>query len=194
MFVPHAFFARVAEDYGFEARKIEIIPQFLIRDRVVESVLTSLVMEAQNGSPSGPLYAESACQFVVHHLLHAFSSRSRPLPPTAGGLSKPHLRAVLAYIEENLAEPITLGQLGHLAGVSPRHFERAFRQAVGSPPHAYVIEKRVEAARSLLQTNPTMAVDTVAVRVGFSSSSHLAAAFRRRTGCSPAAFRRRHAG
>jgi AraC family transcriptional regulator len=192
MFVPEAVVARVAEDAGFEARKIEIIPQFLIRDRVVESVLTGLVLEAQNGSPTGPLYAERACEFIAHHLLHAFSSRSRPLPRSAGGLSRPHLRAVLDYIEASLAEPITLRQLAHLARVSPRHFERAFRQAVGLPPHAYVIEKRVAAARSVLLTNPTLTVEAVAVRVGFSSSSHLAAAFRRRMGCSPATFRRMH--
>ena len=192
MFVPEAFVARVAEESGLEARKVEIVPQFLIRNRVVDSVLTGLALEAQNGSPSGPLYAESACEFIAHHLVHEFSSRSRSLPRSKGGLSRPRLRAVLDYIEESLAEPITLRQLAHLARVSPRHFERAFRQAVGSPPHAYVIEKRVAAARSLLLTNPALTVETVAMRVGFSSSSHLSAAFRRHMGCSPAAFRRMH--
>jgi AraC family transcriptional regulator len=192
MFVPEAFVARVAEESGLEAGKIEIVPQFLIRNRVVDSVLTALALEAQNGSPSGPLYAESACEFIAHHLVYEFSSRSRSLPRSKGGLSRPGLRAVLDYIEDSLAEPITLRQLAHLARVSPRHFERAFRQAVGSPPHAYVIEKRVAAARSLLLTKPELTVETVAMRVGFSSSSHLSAAFRRHMGCSPAAFRRMH--
>jgi methylphosphotriester-DNA--protein-cysteine methyltransferase len=51
--------------------------------------------------------------------------------------------AVVDYIEENLGQPIALRRLAALAGVSARHFERAFRQAVGLPHHAYVLEKRV---------------------------------------------------
>jgi AraC family transcriptional regulator len=94
------------------------------------------------------------------------------------------------YVEENLAESISLHRLAALAGVSTRHFERAFRQAMGMPPHAYVLGKRVDAARQLLLSEPGLAVQEIAERVGFSSASHLASAFRRRTGSSPSAFRR----
>ena len=191
-FVPEAFLARVGEQNGIDSRKIEIIPQFLAHDSVMESVLTRLAIEARNGSPSGQLYAESACEFLAHHMIHAYSTRSTPLPRLIGGLSGRHLRAVLDYIEECLAEPITLRQLAQLAGVSPRHFERAFRQAVGMPLHAYVIERRVAAARRLLLEDRTLPVETIAAQVGFSNSSHLALAFRRHTGHSPAAFRRIH--
>jgi AraC family transcriptional regulator len=158
----------------------------------MESVLTRLAIEAQTGSPSGQLYAESACEFLAHHLVHAYSSRSMPLPRWIGGLSGRHLRAVLDYVEERLAEPLTFLQLAQLAGVSPRHFERAFRQAVGVPLHAYVIERRVAAARRLLLDHPALTVESIASQVGFSSSSHLALAFRRHVGFSPVAFRRLH--
>jgi AraC family transcriptional regulator len=191
-FVPETFLARVVEQSGMDSRKIEIIPQFLTHDPVMESVLTRLAIEAQTGSPSGQLYAESACEFLAHHLIHAYSSRSTPLPRWIGGLSGRHLQAVLDYIEECLAEPLTFRQLAQLAGVSPRHFERAFRQAVGVPLHAYVMTKRVAAARSLLVSEPTLRIDQIAARVGFCSSSHLASAFRRHTGYSPAGFRRIH--
>jgi len=192
-FVPEAFLARVAEQNGMDPRKIEIIPQFLTHDPVMESVLTRLAIEAQTGSPSGRLYAESACEFLAHHLIHAYSSRSKPLPRWIGGLSGRHLRAVLDWIEESLAEPLTVHQLSHLAGVSPRHFERAFRQAVGVPLHAYVIERRVATARRLLLDDPMLPIETIATRVGFSTSSHLALLFRRHVGHSPSAFRRLHA-
>ena len=191
-FVPEAFVARAVEESGLDSRKIEIVPQFLTHDPVMESVLTRLAIEAQTGSPSGQLYVESACEFLAHHLIHLYSSRSTPLPRWIGGLSGHHLRAVLDCIEECLAGPLTVRQLAHLAGVSPRHFERAFRQAVGVPLHAYVIERRVAAARRLLLDDPTLTVDSIAAQVGFSSSSHLAFAFRRRTGCSPRTFRQIH--
>lgn len=191
-FVPEAFLARVVEQYGIDSRNLEIIPQFLTHDLVIESVLTRLASEAQTGSPSGPLYAESACEFLAHHLIHTYSSRSMPLPRWIGGLSGRHLQAVLDYIEACLAEPLTYRQLAQLAGVSPRHFERAFRQAVGVPVHAYVTERRIAATRRLLLDDPTLSVEHIAAQVGFSSSSHLALAFRRHTGHSPVAFRRLH--
>ena len=192
MFVPEAFLERVAEECGVDLRKMEIIPQFLVHDPVIESVLTRLAIEAQNGLPSGHLYAESACEFLAHHVIHTYSSRSRPLARSAGGLSGRHLQAVLDYIEESVADSITLRQLAELARVSPRHFERAFRQAVGVPPHAYVMKKRVASALQLLIGDPTLTIEHIAARVGFSSSSHLSSAFRRQTGYSPATFRRIH--
>lgn len=190
--IPAAFLARVADECGTESGRTELIPQFLIHDPVLESVLTRLAIEAKNGSPSGPLYAETACEFLAHHIIHAYSTRSRPLPPSSGGLSGQRLKIVLDYIQDTLAEPVTLRRLAELAGVSPRHFERAFRQAVGVPPHTYVIEKRVAAARHLLISERTLPIERVAARVGFSSSSHLASAFRRQLGCTPATFRRLH--
>ena len=92
----------------------------------------------------------------------------------------------------NTRDPVieALLNLAELAGVTPRHFERAFRQGMGIPPHAYILQRRVLAACDLLISYPTLPIHQIAVRVGFSSASHLAAIFRRHTGKSPSAFRR----
>ena len=179
----------MTQDWDVEPRRIEIAWRFLERDPVAEGVLRNLALEAQNGSPSGRLYAESACEFLAHHVIRTYSALEGSPPRTRGGLTGRRLRIVTDYIHDNLAHPITLRQLAELAGASPRHFERAFRQAVGVPPHAYVTEQRVAKARQLLLAEPALTVEDIAGRVGFSSSSHLASAFRRQTGLSPKAFR-----
>ena len=125
-------------------------------------------------------------------MIQTYSTLPRSPAHLDGGLSGRRLRQVLDYIEESLADTISLRQLAELARVSPRHFERAFRQAVGMPPHSYVMTKRVAAARSLLVSEPILRIDEIAARVGFCSSSHVASAFRRHTGYSPAGFRRIH--
>jgi AraC family transcriptional regulator len=102
------------------------------------------------------------------------------------------MKVVVDYIEENLAKPITLQELALLARVSTRHFERAFRQSLGVPPHSYVLGKRLTAARELLLSQPTLTIEQIAQQVGFSSPSHLGSAFRRQTGYSPTTFRRMH--
>jgi len=190
-FVPDAFLARViAEDWGGDPKRVEVFYRFLIRDPVIEGVLTRLAFETQQGSPMGSIYAESACEFLVHHIIRAHSSLAAPPPRYYGGLPRRSLRLVLDYIEENLSKPITLRQLAELGGVSPRHFERAFRQDLGIPPHGYVLQRRVDAARHLLVTQPALSIHEISKRAGFSSSSHLASAFRRQTGYTPTAFRR----
>lgn len=193
LFVPDAFLSRViAEQSEADPRRVEIIPQFLLRDPVIEAVVTRLGLEARNGSPTGSLYAESACEFLAHHIVQEYSSLSRPPPRFSGGLSAHRLKVVTDYIEENLANPIALRELAVLARVSVRHFERAFRQSLGVPPHTYVLERRVAAARDLLLNHQALTIEQIAERAGFSSSSHLASVFRRKTGYAPARFRRMH--
>jgi AraC family transcriptional regulator len=194
VFVQDSLLARVIlENWGVDPRNIEIVPQFLVRDPVIEATVTQLAIEARNGSPTGLLYAESACEFLACHLIQRHSTLSKAPRQSLGGLPAHRLRAVKSYIEENLGNPITLRELASLACVSVRHFERAFRQSLGVPPHRYVLERRVSAARDLLLTHPNLPIEGIARRVGFSSASHLSAAFSRRMGCSPATFRRLHA-
>ena len=189
--LPVAFFSRViTEHWEIDAKQVEVIPQFLVRDPVIEGITTRLAWEVQNSSPSGRLYAESACEFLARHIICSYSSLSKPPSRVSGGMRGGRLRLVVDYIHDNLARPITLWELAKVAGVSVRHFERAFRQATGVPPHAYVLQKRLASARELLLSQPVLSIEEIAARTGFSSSSHLASAFRRQSGLTPSTFRR----
>jgi len=190
--IPNAYLSRViSEHWEADPRGVEIVPQFLARDRLIEAVMTRLASKAHHGSHADSLYVASACEFLAHHIIDSYSSLSKAVPRYSGGLGR-RLNAVVDYIEANLARPIALRELAGLAGVSARHFERAFRQSLELPPHAYVLRRRVDAARGLLVGQAALTVEQVAKRVGFSSASHLASAFRRQEGCSPAQFRRRN--
>jgi AraC family transcriptional regulator len=67
-----------------------------------------------------------------------------------GRLAAWQQRVVTAYIEDHLAEPISLGTLARLAGLSSYYFCRAFRQSLGLPPHRYHSHRRMERAKLLL--------------------------------------------
>lgn len=191
LLLPVAFLSRViTEHWEIDSKQVEVIPQFLVRDPVIEGITTRLAWEAQNGSPSGRIYTEGACEFLAQHIVCSYSSLSTPPPRIAGGLRGGRLKLVVDYIHDNLARPITLWELANLAGVSARHFERAFRQATGTPPHAYVLQQRMASARELLFNQPLLSIEEIAAKTGFSSSSHFSSTFRRQTGFSPSAFRR----
>ena len=190
--IPHAFLSRViSEHWEADPRGVEILPQFLGRDRVIEAVMTRLAVKAHDASHSESLYVASACEFLAHHVIDAYSSLSKSVPRYSGGLGR-RLKTVVEYIETNLAGPIALRELAGLAGLSVRHFERAFRQSLQLPPHAYVLRRRVSAARGLLIGQASLTMEEIAKRVGFSSASHLATAFRRHEGYSPTQFRQMH--
>ena len=96
VFVQDALLSRVIlENWGADPRSVEIVPQFLVRDPLIEVVVTQLAIEVGNGSPSpGLLYAESACEFLVHHLIQRHSTLSKTPARPLGGLPAHRLKVV----------------------------------------------------------------------------------------------------
>jgi AraC family transcriptional regulator len=75
------------------------------------------------------------------------------------------------------------------ARLSPYHFARQFKAATGLPPHQYVIARRVERARQLLQGGDDFSLAEVAAHVGFSDQSQFTHHFKRLVGVTPGQFR-----
>lgn len=103
------------------------------------------------------------------------------------------LQTVLAFIREHLGQELSISTLAEQAGVSPAHFRRLFQRAMGMPPHRYVMNVRLERARELL-TQSDLPILHVALECGFSSQSHLTAAFKAAHATTPAEYRTRAGG
>lgn len=114
------------------------------------------------------------------------SAAARPL---RGGLPAWQQKRVAEFIEEHLAEEISLAALAELADLSLYHFARAFKQSFGVPPHHYHMARRMDRARSLLQ-RPALSVTQIGIRIGFREASSFTRAFRKFTGLTPTDFRR----
>jgi AraC-like DNA-binding protein len=104
---------------------------------------------------------------------------------TAGARIAARARAVL---EERMAEPPTLERLAADLGTSPFALLRAFRDAYGMPPHAWLTDARIRRARRLLDVGTSPA--EAAVTVGFTDQPHLNRHFTRIVGVPPGAYRR----
>jgi AraC-like DNA-binding protein len=100
------------------------------------------------------------------------------------------LARVRAHIDRHFPERLTVARLARLAGLSPYHFIRAFRGLHGQTPHQYVRARRIARAQDLLVTTP-MPVTEICDAVGFQSQGSFSSVFRRLTGETPAAYRRR---
>jgi AraC-like DNA-binding protein len=98
------------------------------------------------------------------------------------------LERVRAFIGENYARRLLVGDLAAVVYMSPFHFTRLFKQATGIAPHAYLTSHRVERAKQLLAESRLALVD-VAARVGFQTQGHFTEVFRRHVGTTPRRFR-----
>jgi AraC family transcriptional regulator len=108
-----------------------------------------------------------------------------------GGLSPAALRRVQVFVEANVASTIHLNDLAARAALSPFHFARAFKRSAGMTPRAFVEHRRIERAKQLLIESNQSLTD-VALDAGFGTQSRLTTTFKRRTGFTPAAYRRGH--
>src|SRR5262249_11819557 len=93
------------------------------------------------------------------------------------------------YIEEHLDASPSLDQLAAVTRRSAYHFARQFKAATGLPPHQYVIARRVERARQLLQAGTDLSLAEVAACAGFSDKTQLTHHFKRLVGVTPGHFR-----
>ncbi|MFC1414848.1 AraC family transcriptional regulator [Streptacidiphilus sp. N1-12] len=113
------------------------------------------------------------------------SVRGPAAPPAAAGREAAgRARDLLAA---DLADPPTLDQLAAAVGARPFPLLRAFREAYGLPPHAWLTQYRISTARRLLDRG-TMPAEA-AVAVGFVDQAHLTRHFRRIVGVPPGAYR-----
>lgn len=91
-------------------------------------------------------------------------------------------------IEAAAHEDWPVQRLARIAGVSPAHFARAFKQAFGVPPHRYLLSCRIERATALLR-DTDLPVTDIAFRTGWHSLGSFGRTFRDITGESPGACR-----
>ncbi len=147
---------------------------------------TAAKLKAQSEKLGQRQYAEALGIVMAHELLRL--NGAGPRRHIRGGLAGWQEKKAAQYIEEHLSEDISLATLAELAGLSPFHFVRAFKQSFGLPPHRYLSSLRMDRAKSLL-ADPAMSVTQVGFNLGFSETSSFTTTFRKHTGLTPTAYR-----
>lgn len=114
-------------------------------------------------------------------LLAGMLHRKPPSPPSASALARAKAR-----IDEDPAAPITLAALARDADLSRFQIVRGFAKLTGLTPHAYIVQRRLEAARAMMADGGALA--NIAVVCGFADQSHFNRMFVQRYGVTPGAY------
>jgi len=168
--------------------RFEILGNFGTRDPQIEQLGLSLLAELGREEFGGRLYVESLSNALAVHLLRRYSTAGVAVRPAATVLSPFKLRRATEYINDNLGKGVALSEIAGALAMSPYHFARVFKQTTGIAPHQYLLERRVECAKSLLRETE-LSVTEIAHRVGCTNPSHFSVLFHRATAMTPSMFR-----
>lgn len=181
--LPASLIRLAAEEMGLDPDRFGLEPQFCFRDPQIEHIVWALEAEHRAGSRSTLIYRESLGLALAVHLLTRYRSTSKVCRDA--GLSAQQRARVIEWIETHLAGDVSLVRLARVAGVSTPHFRVLFKRSMSVPVHEYVIQRRVERARTLLLRGELPA-SQIALEAGFSHQSHMARCMRRVLGVTPA--------
>jgi AraC-like DNA-binding protein len=174
--------AAIAADLG-APRGTPHFPRQVVRD----DDLAVLLGRAHLAAERGDALAASTLSRTMFARLLARQATPRPATPPPGEGPRAVMEA-LDLLHGRLVDPPTLEDLAAAVGARPFPLLRAFKQATGLPPHAYLTSLRVSRARRLLESG--MRPARVAAEVGFTDQAHLTRHFRRIVGVPPAAYQR----
>ena len=162
---------------------------YAVQSPQIRHLMLTLRDEADSRNAGGLAFVEAVTAGLGHLLVrHAGVVQPRPVP-VRGGLSAVAKRRVLELIDAALDARLTIEMLAREVELSPAHFARAFKETLGRAPHQYLLARRLERARRLLETTGATLSD-IAQRTGFADQAHFTRLFKRAFGTTPGALAR----
>jgi AraC family transcriptional regulator len=190
IFLEPGLIARVAaESFELDPTRTEVRPLDGLNDPEFHAAMLAVKTELMTDRAGGALMIESLAHVLSVHLLRRWTGSRRLTDQGKGGLSRQKLNRVVEYIMANLDHTPTLEEMAAVAHLSLYHFARQFKVTTGQPPHQYVIARRVEWARRLLEAKGDESLAQIALRVGFLDQSQFSFHFKKFVGVTPGQFR-----
>ena len=166
---------------------LRLEPRYAAEDPLVAQLTTTIAQEIAGGA-FDHILADALNMALAVRIVRCIAGAEVLAPEPANGLSSDRLRRVQDYVEAHLADPLNLERMADIACLSPYHFCRSFKQATGMTPHRYVVQRRIERAKTLMRRTDRP-LGSIAQDAGFTDQSHLTAVFRREIGLTPGRFR-----
>ncbi|WP_052055937.1 AraC family transcriptional regulator [Myxosarcina sp. GI1] len=178
---------QVAETAEMDSERLNLVNYFAKQDLQLQHI-AMLLAELRSAGMMEKLHVESSSQALVIHLLPHYSKGVQIVAPENKNSTYSYLHQVIDYIHTHLDRNLSLAELASIININPTYFASLFKQTIGTSPHQYVIQQRVERAKMMLKKT-NLAIADIALQVGFSSQSHLTQQFRRLTGVTPKQIR-----
>lgn len=190
VYLPASLLAHSAlADYELNPDRIQLAYAGGASDPLLSHIGTSLRgLLDREARPTDRILADGLRTTLAGHLIGNYAVDLWKPPTRAPSLDAKRLKRVLDFIEAHLASDLSLNDLADKACLSPFHFSRLFRKAIGLPPWRYVTDRRIRAAQKMLALDQSSLVQ-IALDTGFGSQANFTRAFRKASGMTPGQYR-----
>ncbi len=121
---------------------------------------------------------------LLFNFIGDLTKQNATIKPAIDSNSAPDIiKIATEFLSEDLDKKLSLEEISNMVNLSRYHFLRVFKKSIGTSPHIYRMQKRIEKAKvSILKGKPLV---EVAFETGFTDQSHLSNKFREYTGATP---------
>ncbi len=174
--------------YPGRADAVEII-DFFGRDEVLAHLCFACAEMLAESVPGSSRRVADMTKLIASALVEKYTATAVEKPDYRGGLPIRQLRRVEDFLDDHLAEEISVAKLAATVDLSPFHFCRVFRQTTGMSPLQFITRERISRAQQLIRETQRDLIE-IGLEVGYANPSHFAQVFRRTVGQTPTEFRR----
>jgi AraC family transcriptional regulator len=178
-----------AQTLGVDPARVALKPAVLFEDPLIFHIGMAISQSMRGAEFYSLLCLESLSNTLAVCLMHKYSASPAAVPEVKGRLPAPVLKQILDYVDASPNANLTLSHMAELAHLSPYHFERLFKEAMGQPVHRYILTQRLEKSYYLL-LNSNLTLAQIAAEAGFADQSHFVRCFKSRFGIPPGALRK----
>jgi AraC-like DNA-binding protein len=173
---------QIASELGYQPACLPFLSHTSISHPLIVQAVRMLHQQSEQREPT--LSLEVQLRETLALVLANFSEM--PLNPRAITDEKTPIECVKHYMQAHYADDVQLDDLIQIAHLSKSYFIRAFRHHQGISPYAYLVQVRLNRAKTLLERG--LSSTEVAQETGFFDQSHLNKYFKRFLGITPGSY------
>ena len=162
-------------------------------DATLKHLGMAVLSAMQRGVPPPKIFLDSIGQTILVHATSVYAGIKASSGLMPGHLVPWQARRAKEFLSANLYGDVPLASVAAECNLSTSYFAHAFRRTFGRPPHRWLMERRIDAVKSLLLTTH-LSLAEVASKCGFADQSALNRSFKRILGESPGQWRRSRKG
>lgn len=153
------------------------------------SMLVRLFLEELRYKQTGHEFIiENLSLLIAGNLIRQIEHNLSSKPHNVSKHYKESIKTVIDYMNENYSTGISCTELSELIKTDKFNFIRSFKAETNKTPYEYLLDLKIEKAKKMLKSNK-YSITEISMICGFSSHSHFAYTFKKKTGIPPSKYR-----